>query len=64
MSGDQVSIVSAVAGALVDIGVRVVKRLLRTTPPEKLDPRIGELESERVAREAAEARRKRMENKP
>lgn len=55
------SIASTVVGGLVDIGVRVVKRLLRTTPPEKLDPRIGELESERVARAAAEARRARQE---
>lgn len=47
--------------AAVDLGVRVLKRVLRTTPPEKLDPPIGELESERVAREAAEARRARME---
>lgn len=61
------SLASAVIGGLVDIGVRVAKRLLRTTPPEKLDPEIGELESERVAREALAARqwrREHMEKKP
>lgn len=55
------SIASKIIGGLVDVGVRLVKRALKSAPPEPLAPRIYELESERVAREAAEARRIRME---